>query len=96
LPEQSLVVIEIDDENRSGKLTTLTTKHSFSAAEALWAHKSQHHSASTSSSNTVCLSSAILAGLFGVCAVLCGVIAVFFFAALRKHREAFQKNLLKF
>lgn len=66
----------------------------FSAADSLLSRRSQHHAVPTS--NTICLSSAILAGLFGCCAILCGSIAVFFFAALRKHREAFQKNLLKF
>jgi hypothetical protein len=67
----------------------------FAAADSLLARRSQQHA--VPASNTICLSSAILAGLFGCCAILCGTIAVFFFAALRKHREAFhQKNLLKF
>ncbi|KAI6225526.1 Cuticlin-1 [Aphelenchoides fujianensis] len=83
LPEQSLVVIEIDDENRS-------------AAESAWLRKSSQL-ADRPAGSTVCLSSAILAALFGVCAVLCGVIAVFLFAALRKHRSEFQKSqLLKY
>ncbi|KAI6237405.1 Cuticlin-1 [Aphelenchoides besseyi] len=83
LPEQSLVVIEIDDDvNRS-------------AAETAWLRKSSQRS-SFAPNSSVCLSSAILAGLFGLCAVLCGVISVFLFAALRKHRTEFQKQLLKF
>lgn len=95
LPEQSLVVIEIDDENKTGKqFNYFKILCLFAGTDSLLTRRSQHHVAPAS--NKICLSSTILAGLFGCCAIFCGCIAVFFFGALRRHREAFQKNMLKF
>ncbi|CAD5223458.1 unnamed protein product [Bursaphelenchus okinawaensis] len=71
LPEQQLVVIEIDEDEK----------------------KSENRSASISRSNQqLCLSSTIFAGLFAASALLCGMIAVFLYSALRNHRSAIQKG----